>query len=246
MKTRFTLLTFLSAFIFTIFPVSCVSLQKSGSEAEFNQHLNAGISFLQKGNYQLAREEFGMAINLNPKSARAHNLMGIAYFREQNYDYAEMHFQKAVKLDPKFATGYLNLGGVYAMKEHYPKAREYYEKALSISSDLVAAYYSLGAVCFQLGDREKGVYYLSKGLELDPNFLDKHANSLTGLPMKGSALPELYFSFAKLYASRGDVDRTIEYLNKARQYGFKDWKRIEAEKEFSAIREDPRIKEFLK
>jgi tetratricopeptide (TPR) repeat protein len=231
---------------FIIVSTSCVPMKKPSSEAEFNQHLNAGINFLHQGNYQLARQEFAAAINLNSRSARAHNLMGLAYFREHNYEYAEMYFQKAVKLDPKFATGYLNLAGVYAMEELYSKAKEYYLKAISLSPNLVAAYYSLGAVYFQTGDEQKGVYYLTKGLELDPNFLDQHPDSIAGLPMKGSALPELYFSFAKLYASKGNIDKTVEYLNKARQYGFKDWKRLEKEPEFAALLQDQRIKEFIK
>ncbi|MGC8747108.1 MAG: tetratricopeptide repeat protein, partial [Candidatus Saccharicenans sp.] len=237
-KEKSFLFLVLAAFIF--FSFSCAPIKKTGSESEFTRHLNSGINFLHQGNYELARQEFAMAINLNKKSARAHNFMGLAYFRDHNYEYAEMYFQKAIKLDPKFATGYLNLAGVYALEELYPKAIEYYQKAISLSPNLVSAYYSLGAVYFQTGDKEKGTYYLTKGLELDPNYLDQHADSLAGLPMKGSALPELYFSFAKLYASRGDVDKTVEYLNKARQYGFKDWKRIEIDPEFSTVREDVR------
>jgi len=241
MKAKIAVITIL---LFIL--ISCAPLPKQGSEAEFNQHLNAGISFLQKGNYPMTKQELSLALNINPKSVRANNLMGLAYFREQNYDYAEIYFQKTVKIDPNFATGYLNLGGVYAMKELFPKAIECYQKALAISPQLTATYYSLGAVCFQMGDQEKGVNYLTKGLEIDPEFLEKHADSLTGLPMKGSALPELYFTYAKLYANRSDIDRTVEYLKKARQFGFKDWKRIEAEREFAGIRQDPRIKEFLR
>jgi len=241
MKTRSAVLIFL-----LIFMISCLPVKKTGSEEEFNRHLYAGLRYIQQKDYFMAKEELKLALNLNPNSVRANNLMGLAYFREKNYDYAEMYFQKAVKVDPKFAAGYLNIGAVYAMKELYPKAREYYERALAIAPDLIAAYYSLGAVYFQLGDQQTGISYLLKGLELDPDFLEKHSDSITGLPMKGSALPELNFAFAKLYASRGDIERTVDYLVRAKQCGFKDWKRIETEPEFASIKEDPRLKEFLK
>jgi len=232
--------------VLIIFCWSCLPTGKAGSEASFDRHLNAGLAHMRNKDYALARQEFSQALNLNPKSTRVLNLLGLTYFHEQNYDMAEIYFQRAIKIDPQFSLGYLNLGGVYAMKQLYPRAREYYEKTISLAPGLVAAYYSLGAVCFQLGDEEAALNYLSKGFELEPDFLEKHPDSLVGLPMKGASLAELYFSFARLYAGRQDLDRTVDYLKRARQAGFRDWKRIEQEPEFEKIRDNPVIREFLK
>jgi hypothetical protein len=38
----------------------------------------------------------------------------------------------------------------------------------------------------------------------------------------------------------------VEYLRKAEKTGFKDWYRIEEEKEFEKIKQDPRIKQYIK
>lgn len=229
-----------------LFAWDCLPPGKAGSEASFDRHLNAGLAHMRNKDYALARQEFSLALNLNPKSTRVLNLIGLTYFREQDYDLAELHFQRAVKIDPSFSLGYLNLGGVYAMKQFYARAREYYEKTISLSPGLVAAYYSLGAVCFQLGDDQAALNYLSTGLELEPDFLEKHPDSLAGVPMKGASLAELYFSFARLYAGRQDLERTLDYLNRARQAGFRDWKRIEQTPEFEKIKDNPAIREFLK
>ncbi len=220
--------------------------KKSRTAAYFNLHLTRAISLMNKGQYTLARQELFQAISINPKSARAHNLIGLTYFRENNYEQAEAYFSRAIKLDPGYASGYLNLATTYALKEIYQKARDYYEKAIGISPDMPAAYYGLGAVYFQLGDAEKGALCFRHALELDPDFLQKHADSVVGLPMKGTALPEMYFSLARLYASRNDLDRTLENLEKARRYGFKNWGLIETEPEFAGLKDDPRIREFLK
>jgi len=225
---------------------SCVSLKKAGSPTEFNLHLSRAIGFIQNGQYQPARQELFQAIAINPKSARAYNLIGLTYFRENNYDQAEVYFSKAIKTDPNYATGYLNLASTYAMKEIYQKARDYYEKAIELSPDQPGAYYGLATVYFQLGDKEKGVHALSRALELAPDFLEKHAEAVVGLPMKSSALPELYFSLARLYASRNDLEKTVENLEKARRYGFKNWELINQEPEFASVRDNPRIKEFTK
>ncbi|HAR35730.1 MAG TPA: hypothetical protein DCR87_02255 [Acidobacteria bacterium] len=225
---------------------ACFPVQKTGSADAFDRHLQAGLTHMQKKDFTAARREFLLALNLDPRSTRILNLLGLTYFREQDYDLAEMYFLRAIKIDPEFNLGYLNLGGVYAMKQLYTRAREYYERALSLNPDLTAAYYSLGAVCFQLGDDQAALKYLSRGLELDPDFLEKHPDSLAGLPMKGGSLADLYFSFARLYASHQDVDRTVEYLKKAKQAGFKDWERIARDSEFEKIRENPVIRQFLK
>ena len=224
----------------------CVTEKKPGSALEFNQHLAAATKYFQQENYSLARQELNLALSIDSKSVRANNIMGLTYFKEKNYDLAETYFQKTVKIDPQYATGYLNLGAIYAMRESYPKARDYYEKAIAISPDLAAGYYSLATICFQLNDKERGFNYLKKGLELDPNYLEEHASSLSGLPMKGSALADLYFNFARVFASRGEIERTAEYLKKARQNGFKNWELIEESPEFAAIRDNPLIREFLK
>lgn len=232
--------------VIALLSTACLTAKKQGSETEFNQHLNIAIRFFQQENYPLARQELDLALRINSRSVRANNLMGLTYFKEENYDLAEIYFQRAVKLDPQYATGYLNLGAIYAMRELYPKAREYYEKAISISPDLTAAYYSLATICFQLRDKEQGFNYLKKGLELDPNFLEEHAESRAGLPMKGSVLADFYFNFGKVFASQGNVEKAADYLRKARENGFKNWKLIEEEPEFAAVRDNPLIREFLR
>ncbi|MDD8020698.1 MAG: tetratricopeptide repeat protein [Acidobacteriota bacterium] len=230
----------------TILATSCASANKGGSDLEFNQYLNEATRCYQKENYSLARQKLDLALQIDPNSVRANNMMGLAYFKEGNYALAETYFRKTVKLDPGYATGYLNLGAICAMKKLYSEAREYYEKAISISPNLTAAYYSLATVCFQLNDRDKGLSYLKRGFELDPNYLEEHREALSSLPMEGPALAQLYFSFAKVYASQGEVVKTAEYLKKARQNGFKNWKLIETEPEFVGVRDNPLIKEFLK
>jgi len=225
---------------------ACLPIKKTGSPSEYNLHLTRAVGFMQKGQYLLARQELFQAIAINPRSARAHNLAGLTYFRENNYDQAESYFSRAVKIDPNYATGYLNLASTYAVRELYQKARDYYEKAIELSPDLPSAYYGLGAVYFQLGNKEKGMSCLSRALELSPDFLEKHADSVVGLPMKGSALPEMYFTLARLYAGRNDLDKTIENLEKARRYGFKDWELIEKEPEFVSLKDNPKIQEFMK
>lgn len=226
---------------------SCVPGRKptAGRAETFDSLVRKGTIFVNQGAYDKANDAFTRALALDPRSVKVRNLLGIAAFRRQDYSSAESHFREAVLLDPSFATGYNNLGGVYALRNDLDKAKEMYEKAISLSPGLVSAYYSLGAIFFLGGDSAEGTRRLAKGIELDPNFLDEHGGSITGLTTRGASLSEMSFALAGLFASTGNVERTVEYLSKAENEGFKGWRRIAAEKRFDPVREDPRVREFI-
>lgn len=226
---------------------SCAPGRKpaAGEVETFDSLVRKGTIFVNLGAYDKANDAFVRALALDPRSVKVRNLMGIAAFRRQNYSSAESQFREAVLLDPSFATGYNNLGGVYAVRNELDKAKEMYEKAISLSPGLVSAYYSLGAVYFLGGAAAKGTLRLAKGIELDPNFLDEHGGSIAGLTTRGASLPEMSFALAGLFASTGNVEKTVEYLSKAGREGFKDWRRIAVEKGFDPVREDPRVRKFI-
>jgi len=226
---------------------SCVPGRKptAGRAETFDSLVRKGTIFVNQGAYDKANDAFVRALALDPRSVKVRNLLGITAFRRQDYSSAESHFREAVLIDPSFATGYNNLGGVYALRNDLNLAKEMYEKAISLSPGLVSAYYSLGAIFFLGGDSAEGTRRLAKGIELDPNFLDEHGGSITGLTTRGASLSEMSFALAGIFASTGNVERTVEYLSKAEREGFKDWRRIAAEKGFDPVREDPRVREFI-
>jgi tetratricopeptide (TPR) repeat protein len=237
---------FLGVFVFLA--VSCARQIRPTAEAtaSFSAHLRQGSIYLNQGSYERALEEFDKAIALNPSSATAYNLSGLAHFRQKDYQAAESRFLKAVALDSSFASAYNNLGGVYAMRSQWSAAKEMLTKAISLSPEMASAHFSLGTVYFNLGDSEQGTACFAKGIALDPDYLEKNSAMLIGLSMGSASLAEVHFAFAKLYASTGDVERTVEFLKKAKEVGFHDWHRIARESEFEKIRDDPRIREFLK
>ena len=212
--------------------------------AFFDLHLKQGLSLFSLGEYGKAAAELREAVAVNPGSFRAHNYLGLCYFQQNNYDLAGEEFEKAVELDRSFATAYNNLGGVYAMKLQFGKAEEMFKKALSLSPDMISANYSLGMLLANLG-KEEGAAYLARGIALDPDYLEKHKEFISTFTSLSFDMKEAYFAYAKVYASIGNVDKTVTYLEKARKAGFSDWRRILEDKIFEKIRDDPRIRKFL-
>ncbi len=212
----------------------------------FELALERGISFLARGEYGRAATEFRAAVEVKPDSARAHNYLGLCYFHQKDYEPAKEQFEKATAVDASFATAYNNLAGVYSIKGDYARAEELYKTALALSPDMISGSYSLGILLFNLGRIEEGTRYLTRGIALDPDYLEKHKELVTTFSSLPFDMKETYFAYAKAYAAAGNIDRTVDYLVRAREAGFSDWPRILRDAEFEKIRDDPRIKIFFK
>lgn len=248
MRIRIVLVTI--AFFLCFF--GCIAHKGPSSEKvispgkDFNYYLTNGILFLKQKDSEKAIEQLKQAIALNPDSPKAYNLLGVAYFQRKDYELAEEQYKKAIDINPSYAKAYNNLGSVYFILRKFDKAEQMYKKALSLFPELISANYSLGTLLLALGNTEESTLYLSKGIELDPDFIEKNKAFITNFTSSTFNSPEIYFTYAKVYASTGNVEKTVEYLKKAAQAGFKDWKRIDEEKEFEKIRQDERIRDYIK
>ncbi len=234
--------------ISAIFLSTCLThrMQSPSESEDYDSILRQGIIFLNHNDYERAIEQFDKAISLQPNSAKVYNLLGISYFQSKNYKLAENQFDRAVDLDPSYAQAYGNLGGTYYIEHQFEKAKDMFMKALSISPNLISANYSLGTILLAEGNIEEGTLYLSKGIALDPEYLEKHKIFVATIPSAVFDDSEIYFTYARLFAAEGNVEKTLEYLKKAKYAGFRDWYRVKEEKDFEKIREDSRIKNFLR
>lgn len=230
---------------------SCVTVKPGpapaakAAERDFDFYLRQGGLRLERAQYREAREYLDKAISLNAKSDRAYNLRGIASLNLNDFHEAEADFREAVRLNPAYSEAFNNLGALYFLQHKFESAEETYKKALSLKPDSAATNYSLGTLLMLQGQREEGARLLAHGIELDPDYLTTHKFLAAGVPSSGEDVSELYLTFARLYASKGDADRTLEFLQRAKAAGFRDWSKIAGEKEFKDVRADPRIKKFL-
>jgi len=208
--------------------------------------MSSGIRHLAANALEPARREFSLALRAVPRSSRAMNMIGLTYLREKRNAEAHDWFRKATEADPGYAPALVNLGAVQALTGRLEQGRETLEKALALNPRSVAANISLGSICFELGDKEKGSFYLKQAFELDPESPLRGGGLQTAMTMSGGSLGEMYFAYASFYAAAGDRSRTLEMLNKARSAGFKNWGRIDSDKDFEGLRNDMEIRKFIK
>lgn len=216
----------------------------SGAAATVSYYVGQASGAIKDKEYDRATDNLNRALALDPVSPEALNLLGMVRFFKKDYPNAEAHFAKAIARKPSYAPALNNLGNLYYMTGRPEKAEELLKKALEISPRLTSAYYSLGALLLQAGRTDEAISFLSKGLDLDPFYLDTHKSFIASTDARGSAESE--FAWARVYASRGNIEKTLVHLEGAKRAGFRDWKRIGSDKAFDPVRVNPDIVRYLR
>src|SRR5205085_3717511 len=86
-----------------------------------------------------------------------------------------------------------------------------------------------------------------RALELDPDIFERQSSpfAVSAHPLPQDERARFYFSLAKLYAQRNDIERALRYLRKAKEDGYEKLKDAYTETEFAALRKDPRFEELM-
>ena len=114
----------------------CSSCASTGNKQGIDEkqegalHFQIGVSYLVKGNTEMAYFELGKAARLQPKNPDIHFALGTVHVAREDYQRALEEFKRTVRLDKEFADAYNNMGFVYFKLEQWDKAIEYCRKAL--------------------------------------------------------------------------------------------------------------------
>lgn len=101
-------------------------------------HYNLGYLYQKRGNTQQALQEYGLALQANPKYVPAlYNSATI--YGATNPQLAITTYQQVLKLQPKAPTTYLNLGLLEAKLGLFDQARKDFDMALKQDGSLVTS-----------------------------------------------------------------------------------------------------------
>lgn len=196
--------------------------------------------------YLDAMDYYRAALVKSPRSAPLLNKIGITELMMQRYREAKKSFEQSIKADRKFADAYNNLGVVLYEEKKYGAAVKQYRKAIAIENDAASFYSNLGAALFSKKEFEPAVLAYQKAVELDPDVFERTSRGgvQAQLPSPGDRARYDY-TVAKLYAKMGFSDRSLEYLRKAMEEGYKDLNNVYKDAEFAALRKDKRFTELM-
>lgn len=151
-------------------------------------HTELAASYFERGQYSVALQELGAAMQADDEYAPAYNVRGLVRMKLREDEQADRDFRRALQLDPSSASALNNYGWFLCQrgkpKESIAKFLEALKDPLYNTPDM--AYANAGVCAIKAGDLIAAEGYLERALILHP------------------AMPEAQIGLAELNYTRGD------------------------------------------
>jgi eukaryotic-like serine/threonine-protein kinase len=170
----------------------------------WGSHMELGDAYLNAGDNERALAEFQRVTELEPENASGWDNVGAAYYRMGKYEQCITAFQKSLQLNPTW-NGYSNLSGVYFMLKRYNEAIDAAKEAVALGPNQQMAAGNLADAYRAAGQKDQANATYDQAIALA--FKD-----LTVNPESTDAMSSL----ALYYARKGQPDRGMEYIARAR------------------------------
>ena len=196
--------------------------------------------------YLDALDYYRAALAKNPNNAALYNKIGINELQMGRFNDARKDFERAIKADRQLADAHNNLGVIFYLQKKYGAAIKRYEDAIKLREDSASFYSNLGAAYFSKKDYVKASVSYNQALQLDPEIFQRtsHSGVLAQMSSPGDRA-HFYYVLARLYAHSGITDRSLQYLRRAMEEGYKGIDDVYKDAEFAGLRKDPRFTELM-
>ena len=147
-------------------------------------------------------------VQLDPESARAHQILGEAFYVQERYLESAAAYEAALKRRPQDSELRFLLGTSYYKQMLFPSAAREFERTIELDGRNAEAHLMLGDALLQTGDYEGALAALTKSLELDASLADVYVLLAKAYRALGN------FELAAANLERGvleDEDGTIHY-----------------------------------
>lgn len=202
--------------------------------------------FMAEKRYDAAIQTYQDLLKSDPKNALYLNMTGIAYLNLSNYEQAKRYFQRSAKADRKYLSTVNNLGMVWYYQKNYGRAIREYKRAAAIDPAQAGPHANLGFAYYNSNKFPEAAMEFQKALELDPHVFER--NERVGTMMQDRTVSNhgfFFFTMARIYAQKSDVEHCAEYLRKSFDEGYKDIKKVKTDPAFKDILKDPGVQAVL-
>ena len=203
--------------------------------SEATLHGQRGDSYFARKMYEEAIAEYQKSVAVDRYNAGTLNRLGLVYHQAQQLGQAERYYREALKQNPYFLEVLNNIGTVEYARQRYEDAMSQYAKALKIRPDSPTVLLNMAFCLFDMKRYEEAQKTLQQALQLDPRVLEKASGFGTLIQTSRRGDPAVSFYFAKIYATQGDKERSISYLNRALDEGFMEFDKIKTDPAFAVL-----------
>jgi len=181
-----------------------------------------------------------------PNDAHILNKVCRTQLMMQHWRDAKNFCERSIKADRNFADPYSNLGVALYEAGRYSAAVKQYRKAIALDGTSAAFFNNLGAALFSKREFEPAAEAYERAIELDPDVFGRSSRAGVQAQLPSPADRAHYdFTVARLYAKMGYSEQSIEYLRKAMEEGYKDFKDVYKDVEFAELRKDKRFADLM-
>lgn len=146
-------------------------------------YMLAGATLLDLNDFEQARHDLEIALQLAPKLTGLHTMVGMARDKTGDQKEAEPAFREAIKENPDDFQANLYLGALLYKQRHLDEAKGYLEHAVKLKPDDVMARYESAMLKSTSGDYEAAAKELETVIKDSPDWLEPHVE-LTSLYYK--------------------------------------------------------------
>ncbi|MGV7220318.1 MAG: tetratricopeptide repeat protein [Nitrospinales bacterium] len=138
-------------------------------------HFKLARVYKNKGWREKAKEEYLIALNINPNYRSPLNDLGLMALEEGKLNKAESYFHSGMKIQPDEVLS-TNLGILFMRKKQYILAEEYLLKALSLNPRYSIAHNNLGMVYLHDGKIKLAENHYKSAIKINPDFIQAFGN----------------------------------------------------------------------
>ena len=144
---------------------------------------------------QAALAQFESMAQLDPDSARAHQVLGDSYLAQQRLDQALEEYERAVELAPTNPELRHQVGSVLHRKMEYGRSAEVFSEVVELDPLNAEAHVLRGEALARLGRNDEAVRSTERGLALKPKSAAAHV------------------ALGRAYRAAGDNDEALRHLS---------------------------------
>jgi tetratricopeptide (TPR) repeat protein len=205
-----------------------------------------GDALRAQKDYLDAMDYYQAAMKKSP-SAVLHNKVGVCLIQLSRFRDAKKAFEVALKLDNKYPEAHNNLGVTYYEVKRYGSAVKEYKRAIKLRDENASFHVNLGSAYFSRQDYDDAAREFNRALQIDPRVFEPQPSGGVSVKLATSGDRAFFhYTLAKMYASRGDLERCQLYLSKANEEGYPYIKDALKDSKFAKVRQDPNFVSFVR
>lgn len=167
---------FIAAMLLVIMSSGCITTQKGGvgrtapTDEAVEARVNAAVQYLQKRDFESARRHLKSALELDSRSAKAHDALAYTFMLSGEIELAEVHYRQAVDYSSGASRFRLNYANYLFQQGEFARAERELQTVVedSLYEKRGSALYLLGLTQLQLLEIDKARRSFERALVLEP------------------------------------------------------------------------------